>query len=71
MRLARIKEVMLRQPIAWQNGGRVGNGIGVGAETVQRDGRAKGDKNGQLRKFHGLVSADPFLFRTRAYGCRY
>jgi hypothetical protein len=73
-RLTRVKEIVLRQSLAGQNGGGIRNGvgccdrrfggdrIGVGAKAVHGGGRAKGEENGQFGKFHGLEVLIHFYF---------
>ena len=53
-RFARVKEIMLREALAGQHGGRVRNGVGAGAETAHRGRRAEREEKGQFEKPHGL-----------------
>ena len=66
--LAGVKKRMLRQSLAGQHGGRVGNGVGrrggccgnrricgrIGGTTFQSSGRAEREENGQVDNFHGV-----------------
>jgi hypothetical protein len=73
-RLTRVKEIVLRQSLAGQNGGGIRNGvgccdrrfggdrIGVGAKAVQRGNRYKGGEKGQTEKFYGLEVLIHFYF---------